>query len=118
MADDWELAHGLNPNSAADASLDADGDGQTNYQEFLAGTDPTNAQDVLRLQSALANANTVQLTFASAPGRNYRIEYKNNLSSLGWTALRDLTGTGSLLSLQDSLPAGTLLRFYHLHLLP
>jgi hypothetical protein len=42
MFDAWETAHGLNPNSAADAALDPDGDGLTNLQEFLAGSDPHN----------------------------------------------------------------------------
>jgi len=41
-ADSWELAHGLNPNDPADASRDDDGDGFTNLQEYLDGTDPAN----------------------------------------------------------------------------
>jgi uncharacterized lipoprotein NlpE involved in copper resistance len=40
MPDAWEIAHGLNPNNAADAGLDPDGDGFTNLQEYLNGTDP------------------------------------------------------------------------------
>jgi alpha-tubulin suppressor-like RCC1 family protein len=40
ISDAWELAHGLNPNSAADALLDLDNDGQSNFAEYLAGTDP------------------------------------------------------------------------------
>ena len=43
VPDDWEIAHGLNPNDPADATQDPDGDGLTNAQEFLAGTDPQNA---------------------------------------------------------------------------
>ena len=30
---------GLNPNNAADAALDPDGDGMTNLQEYLAGNE-------------------------------------------------------------------------------
>jgi uncharacterized protein (DUF1800 family) len=40
MPDTWEIANGFNPNSAADATLDADGDGLNNRAEFLAGTNP------------------------------------------------------------------------------
>jgi pectate lyase len=40
MPDDWETQHDLDPGSAADGSEDADGDGYTNVEEFLNGTDP------------------------------------------------------------------------------
>ena len=43
MINGWEEQYGLNPNSAADASLDSDNDGLTNLQEFQAGTEPTKA---------------------------------------------------------------------------
>lgn len=40
MPDLWELEYGLDPNSPDDKDLDLDGDGLTNYQEYLAGTNP------------------------------------------------------------------------------
>jgi YD repeat-containing protein len=39
IPDSWESAHGLDP-AVNNASGDADGDGYTNLQEYLAGTDP------------------------------------------------------------------------------
>ena len=42
LPDQWELANQLNPNSLADAGLDADGDGLTNLMEFTAKTNPRN----------------------------------------------------------------------------
>jgi transcription elongation factor Elf1 len=41
MPDTWETLYSLNPEDPADADLDADLDGYTNLEEFLAGTDPT-----------------------------------------------------------------------------
>ncbi|MCR9261589.1 MAG: Ig-like domain-containing protein [Pseudomonadaceae bacterium] len=41
MSDVFEEAYGLNPNSGADAALDADGDRLTNLEEFEAQTNPT-----------------------------------------------------------------------------
>lgn len=40
MPDDWEQRHGFEPNLASDGALDADGDGYTNVEEFLNGSDP------------------------------------------------------------------------------
>jgi hypothetical protein len=41
MPDEWEVAHGLDPNNPADANLDQDNDGLTNLQEYQNGTNPT-----------------------------------------------------------------------------
>jgi hypothetical protein len=40
MPDWWELRYGLNPNEAADANGDLDGDGVSNLSEWIAGTIP------------------------------------------------------------------------------
>lgn len=43
LPDTWETAHGLNPASSAGndgKNGDPDGDGKTNYEEYLAGSDP------------------------------------------------------------------------------
>ena len=38
MADDWELAHGMNPADPTDAARDLDGDGLSNRMEFMLQT--------------------------------------------------------------------------------
>ncbi|MGQ9551913.1 MAG: PKD domain-containing protein, partial [Candidatus Bathycorpusculaceae bacterium] len=40
LPDTWEEANGLNPLDPKDASLDPDGDGLTNFQEYQKNTDP------------------------------------------------------------------------------
>ena len=40
MADVWEDRHGFDPGDASDRNGDADGDGYTNLEEFLNGTEP------------------------------------------------------------------------------
>jgi hypothetical protein len=44
LPDDYEIAYGLDPLDAKTANEDADLDGFTNYEEFIAGSDPTNPQ--------------------------------------------------------------------------
>ncbi|NQZ07055.1 MAG: DUF4214 domain-containing protein [Algicola sp.] len=41
--DGWEFSNGLDFNDPADALLDLDGDGLTNVEEYIADTDPRNA---------------------------------------------------------------------------
>ncbi|MEQ8847343.1 pectate lyase [Botrimarina sp.] len=45
MPDAWEAEHGMDPAAAGDASEDADGDGYTNVEEFLNGTNPREKVD-------------------------------------------------------------------------
>ena len=41
IPDAWEVQHGLDPKDPSDGSKDNDGDGYTNLEESLNGTDPT-----------------------------------------------------------------------------
>jgi len=43
-SDAWEIDYGLNPLVNTDASEDSDGDGHTNLDEYIAGTDPTDPE--------------------------------------------------------------------------
>ena len=40
MPDDWERKHNLDPSNGQDHKADADGDGFSNVEEYLNGTDP------------------------------------------------------------------------------
>jgi hypothetical protein len=46
MADDWEVYYGLDPSDPSDGDADWDGDGYSNYQEYLARTDPNSAASI------------------------------------------------------------------------
>ena len=60
----------------ADSSRDADpdGDGLTNWQEYLAGTDPLSANSVLRVTRVEPDADGLAITWSSEPVRVYAIE--------------------------------------------
>jgi hypothetical protein len=40
LPNDWETAHGLDPNNPSDAAADGDGDGLSTLTEYLAGSNP------------------------------------------------------------------------------
>ncbi len=88
IPDWWMIQYFGHPTGQASdnslASNDADGDGASNLQEYLAGTDPTNPNSVFRLLAAAPANSTVSLTWPAAPGRNYQIQYKTNLNDPVW----------------------------------
>jgi hypothetical protein len=45
IPDEWELAHGLNPNDPSDGNKDMNGDGYTNLEKYLDGIDPSKKVD-------------------------------------------------------------------------
>ena len=87
LPDAWELAKGFDPLTASDAGLDADGDGQSNLTEFLAGTDPRDGASRFQISSVAMDESGVALAWSSAPGRNYHLEWSIDLA--GWNVLSD-----------------------------
>lgn len=55
MHNSWETTYGLNPDDSTDALLDADGDGVSNYQEYLDRTHPTAVLDQSFVPSSVAS---------------------------------------------------------------
>jgi hypothetical protein len=111
----WETANGMNPNSAADASLDTDGDGYTNLQEFLAGTNPNNANSKFAVTIATANSGPgYTLTFTAMPYKSYSIQYKDSLGAASWTTLQSYPSTSSQQTITYTDSTGTSSRFYHI----
>ena len=104
----WLAGFGWTNNFAAAEAGDADGDGFTAGQEFLAGTDPTDAASSLRILDL--RAAPPQLTVLSATNRLYTLYRRPDLTTGTWIPVSDQTdlpGTGSLLTLIDSnTPAG------------
>jgi hypothetical protein len=75
----WMRQFGLPPDGSADA-LDLDGDGMNNWQEWIAGTVPTNAASVLKMLPPSKNASGLQLTWQSVTGKTYFLQRSTNLS--------------------------------------
>ena len=106
LTDEYEKAHGLDP-LTADCDADKDGDGFSNKEEFVAKTNPADAQshpdyiDCIELRQPLKQEFSV-LQFdrvAELPGKRYRYYFKmpgrqNEVDRGNFSALKDeLVGT-------------------------
>ncbi len=65
-------------------ATDDDGDGVSNDEEAIAGTDPNNASDYFRLVATTRSNDGVNLQWTSVNGKSYTIEYSPSLAAGSW----------------------------------
>lgn len=69
----WLQIYGLPVNGSADY-IDSDGDGMNNWQEWIAGTNPTNAASALRLQRLAVTPPGVLLRWSSDTNHTFFVQ--------------------------------------------
>lgn len=100
----WLQRYGMPTDGSADKT-DSDSDGMTNWQEWIADTDPTNAASALRLlMPTPAAAPPLTISWQSSSNRIYSIERALDLSSdPAFTCVAsNLTGSFSTMSFTDT----------------
>jgi T5SS/PEP-CTERM-associated repeat protein len=70
----WKQQHGLDPFDPNLGNKDADGDGMSNLQEFLAGTDPTNSASSFRITSVVGTGSDVLVSWMTGIGRTNALQ--------------------------------------------
>jgi hypothetical protein len=98
MDTDWEIQYF--GDTTRDGTGDFDQDGLTDYEEFFAGTNPTNILSCLRLENCSAE-HSMYFEWTSVSGKIYEVQSTTNLAS-EWKALTNMTGTGETMSYFDS----------------
>ena len=86
MSDSWEWIH-FGRLSFARVNTDRDGDGESDLDEYLAGTDPNDPRSYLRIVSHtfFPSRGFASIRFTSTLERLYRLEYSGDLGkSSGW----------------------------------
>jgi len=85
LPDDWQTLYwGASMAAWAAGNADSDGDGVSNLQEFLAGTNPRDPASVLKAQLAASPQGT-RLTWNTQPGQIYRVQVSTNFGV--WTTV-------------------------------
>jgi len=120
-SDEWKIAFfGGLTNSQAGDDVDADGDGALNWQEYLAGTNPTNALSYLQFSNASLSTNGargVAINWLTAPGKTYVLQSSATLDGAHWTAINTNNGDGNEYQFTITNASGSS-RFYQIRLQP
>jgi hypothetical protein len=108
LPDAWEATYNL-----SEPGDDADGDGFTNYQEFLAGTNPRDEDDRLQLRvlstTLTPNGLIVATSFAARSNKTYSLLYRNSVDSGEWTTFLEIAArpTNSIVARTNVFPAAS-----------
>ncbi|HZI30858.1 MAG TPA: choice-of-anchor J domain-containing protein, partial [Candidatus Binatia bacterium] len=117
ISDSWERDYFGSATVNRTQLTDTDGDGMTDYAEFIAGTNPTNAASNFRFLSAEMQTNReVNLRFSTVPGRLYQLESSTNLQAWETNAPWLQAGSGTMsLKATNNAPG---VRFYRVQVRP
>jgi hypothetical protein len=119
-SDEWRTNFfGSTTNALAQDTADPDGDGMPNWQEYLAGTNPTNALSALQFISpAFASGGSHDIIFSwqTAPGRMYLLQSSLTAGGNNWMSVHTNLGDGNAFQISLTNHPGNAC-FYRIQLL-
>src|SRR2546422_6162454 len=81
-----------NGNGIRDDQEDSDGDTMTNYQEWVAGTDPQKPQSYLKIETAgTVPGGGAVLRFVAVSNKTYTIQFSDWLDTPAWNRLTNIS---------------------------
>lgn len=99
-------------------AADPDGDTMTNQAEFTAGTNPTNAASLLKLQSTVQSTNGTTIFWQSVIGKKYQVSSRLQFTNTAWANIgTNVIATNTLAQYKDTTATNGQ-RFYRVQALP
>jgi hypothetical protein len=89
-----------------------------NSGEYIAGTIPTNAASVLRMQPVARTNTTVTVRWDSVSGKKYQASFRTNIASGSWSNLGSVVTVTGATSSQTDASATNAFRFYRVQVVP
>ncbi len=103
LPDGWEYQY-FGGFTNADPNADSDGDGQSNWEHYISGTNPTNPASFFRVEPTDSPFGFA-IRFDSVTNRTYTVQHATDIALADWINWHTgLAGTGHAIELQETNP--------------
>ncbi|MHB8523135.1 MAG: carboxypeptidase regulatory-like domain-containing protein [Limisphaerales bacterium] len=114
----WQRYFPPGAGTEAGPSADPDGDTMNNLSEYTAGTNPTDATSLLRVDRVTLSASGSTVTWESVSGKRYQVFGRDDLAGSFWQAVgTPVAASGATAQTVDPSATGNF-RFYRVQVLP
>jgi hypothetical protein len=119
----WKQQYGFDPFDPSMANADPDGDGMSNLQEYLAGTDPTNSASAFRIISIATEGDDLRVMWTMGDGKTNALQAAaggGGYGTNGFTDIFTVTNTVGTTTNYLDIGAGTNVPavYYRVRLVP
>lgn len=118
----WKQQYGFDPLDPNVANMDSDGDGFSNSQEYLAGTNPTNAASAFRILSVARENSNLRVTWSAVGGHTNIVQAASSLAGSYSDVSSNIVIPGTSSTTTNYLDIGAVTnspaRFYRVRLVP